>query len=148
MAAGNTSAVFQMESAGMKRLITRLKPENFAELTDLVTLYRPGPISSGMVDNYIDCKQGGKKVTYLVPELEDILKPTYGVILYQEQVMKIAEKLAGYTMVEADGLRKDMFKKIPEVIAEQRKRFVAGAVKNNIPNCNFRPLKAYLNSCI
>ncbi len=133
LAVGDTSAVFLMESTGMKHLITRLKPENFVELTALVALYRPGPMSSGMVDDYIDCKQGRKELTYLVPELEEILRPTYGVILYQEQVMKIAEKLAGYTMVEADSLRKAMFKKIPEVIAKQRQQFVDGAVKNNIP---------------
>ena len=133
LAAGDTSAVFLMESAGMKRLITLLKPQTFVELTALVALYRPGPMSSGMVEDYIDCKHGRKEVTYLVPELEEILKPTYGVMLYQEQVMKIAEKLAGYTLVEADGLRKDMVKKIPKVIAKQRKRFVSGAVKNNIP---------------
>ena len=133
LAAGDTSAVFQMESDGMKYLITRLKPEDFVELTALVALYRPGPMSSGMVEDYIDCKHGRKEVTYLVPELEEILKPTYGVMLYQEQVMKIAEKLAGYNLVEADGLRKDMVKKIPKFITNQRKQFVDGAVKNNIP---------------
>ena len=133
LAAGDTSAVFQMESDGMKRLITLLKPQTFAELTALVALYRPGSLSSGMLEDYIDCKHGRKEVTYLVPELEEILKPTYGVILYQEQVMKIAEKLAGYNLVEADGLRKDMVKKIPKVVANQRKQFVDGAVKNNIP---------------
>ena len=133
LAAGDTSAVFQMESSGMKDLIILLKPENFVEMTALVALYRPGPMISGMVDDYINCKHGRKEVTFLVPELEEILKPTYGVILYQEQVMKIAGQLANYSMAEADGLRKAMFQKIPEVIAKQLKRFVDGAVKNNIP---------------
>ncbi|MEZ4567622.1 MAG: DNA polymerase III subunit alpha, partial [Desulfobacterales bacterium] len=133
LAAGDTSAVFQLESTGMKDLIIRLKPENFAEVTALVALYRPGPMGSGMVDDYVDCKHGRRKVTYLVPELESILKPTYGVILYQEQVMKIASQLANYSMAEADGLRKAMGKKIPEVMAKQLDRFVDGAVDNNIP---------------
>ena len=133
LSAGDTSAVFQLESTGMKDLIIRLKPENFAEVTALVALYRPGPMGSGMVDDYVDCKHGRRKVTYLVPELESILKPTYGVILYQEQVMKIASQLANYSMAEADGLRKAMGKKIPEVMAKQLDRFVDGAVKNNIP---------------
>ena len=90
LSAGDTSAVFQLESSGMKDLIIRLKPENFAEVTALVALYRPGPMGSGMVDDYVACKHGRRKVVYLVPELEPILKQTYGVILYQEQVMKIA----------------------------------------------------------
>ncbi len=133
LAAGDTSAVFQLESTGMKDLIIRLKPENFAEVTALVALYRPGPMGSGMVDDYVDCKHGRREVSYLVPELAPILKPTYGVILYQEQVMKIASQLANYSMAEADGLRKAMGKKIPEVMAKQLDRFVDGAVKNNIP---------------
>ncbi|MBC2715002.1 MAG: DNA polymerase III subunit alpha [Desulfobacteraceae bacterium] len=133
LAAGDTSAVFQLESTGMKELIIDLKPENFSEVTALVALYRPGPMGSGMVKDYVDCKHKRRKVTYLVPELEPILKPTYGVILYQEQVMKIAGQLANYSMAEADGLRKAMGKKIPEVMAEQLDRFVDGAVQNNIP---------------
>ena len=132
LAAGDTSAVFQLESSGMKDLIIRLRPENFAEVTALVALYRPGPMGSGMVEDYVECKHGRREVSYLVPELESILKPTYGVILYQEQVMKIASQLASYSMAEADGLRKAMGKKIPEVMAKQLDRFVDGAVKNNI----------------
>ena len=133
LAAGDTSAVFQLESTGMKDLIIDLKPENFAEVTALVALYRPGPMGSGMVKDYVDCKHKRQEVTYLVPELESILKPTYGVILYQEQVMKIASQLANYSMAEADVLRKVMGKKIPEIMAEQLDRFVDGAVKNKIP---------------
>ncbi|RJP93975.1 MAG: DNA polymerase III subunit alpha [Desulfobacteraceae bacterium] len=132
LSAGDTSAVFQLESSGMRDLIIRLKPENFAEVTALVALYRPGPMGSGMVDDYVACKHGRKPV-YLVPELEPILNQTYGVILYQEQVMKIAGDLAGFSMAEADGLRKAMGKKIPEDMAKQLDRFVEGAVKNGIP---------------
>lgn len=117
----------------MKDLIIRLKPENFAEVTALVALYRPGPMGSGMVDDYVECKHGRREVQYMVPELEPILNSTYGVILYQEQVMRIASQLANYSMAEADGLRKAMGKKIPEVMAKQLDRFVDGAVQNNIP---------------
>ncbi|MDO9262716.1 MAG: DNA polymerase III subunit alpha, partial [Desulfosalsimonadaceae bacterium] len=130
---GDTSAVFQLESSGMRDLVIRLKPDNFAQITALVALYRPGPMGSGMVDDYVECKHGRKPVTYLVPELEPILNPTYGVILYQEQVMQIAGDLASFSMAEADGLRKAMGKKIPEDMAKQLDRFVEGAVKNGIP---------------
>jgi len=130
--AGDTSAVFQLESTGMKDLIIRLKPESFAEVTALVALYRPGPMGSGMVDDYVECKHGRREVQYLVPELEPILNPTNGVILYQEQVMKIASELASFSMAEADVLRKAMGKKIPAVMAKHLDRFVDGAVKNNI----------------
>ncbi|PIP37538.1 MAG: DNA polymerase III subunit alpha [Desulfobacterales bacterium CG23_combo_of_CG06-09_8_20_14_all_51_8] len=133
LAAGDTSAVFQLESSGMKNLIIDLKPENFSEVTALVALYRPGPMGSGMVDDYVNCKHGRKTVIYLVPQLEPILRSTYGVILYQEQVMKIANDVAGFTMAEADSLRKAMGKKDPEVMADQMGRFVEGAVKNSIP---------------
>jgi DNA polymerase-3 subunit alpha len=132
LAAGDTSAVFQLESTGMKDLIIRLKPETFAEVTALVALYRPGPMGSGMVDDYVECKHGRRDVQYLVPELEPILNPTNGVILYQEQVMKIASELANFSMAEADDLRKAMGKKIPAVMAKHLDRFVDGAVKNNI----------------
>jgi len=133
LAAGDTSAVFQLESTGMKDLIIRLKPETFADVTALVALYRPGPMGSGMVDDYVECKHGRRDVQYLVPELEPILNPTHGVILYQEQVMKIASELASFSMAQADDLRKAMGKKIPAVMAKHLDRFVDGAVKNNIP---------------
>ncbi len=133
LSSGDTTGVFQLESAGMKDLVTRLKPENFADVTALVALYRPGPKGSGMMDDYVDRKHGRKAVTYLVNELEPILNDTYGVVLYQEQVMKIASLLADYSMAEADILRSAMGKKNAGVMAEHRERFVKGAMKNNIP---------------
>ncbi|MBT4365187.1 MAG: DNA polymerase III subunit alpha, partial [Desulfobacteraceae bacterium] len=105
---GDTIGVFQLESSGMKDLLVKLKPENFGDVTALVALYRPGPMGSGMVDDFVERKHGRKSVEYTVPELEDILNETYGVILYQEQVMKIAGSLAKYSMAEADDLRKAM----------------------------------------
>jgi DNA polymerase-3 subunit alpha len=133
LASGDTTGVFQLESTGMKDLMIRLKPEKFADVTALVALYRPGPIESGMVNDFVERKHGRKGVEYLVPELEAILEETYGVILYQEQVMKIAGKLADYSMAEADGLRKAMGKKIAEKLARERERFLEGAAGNNIP---------------
>ncbi|MGD9367081.1 MAG: DNA polymerase III subunit alpha [Desulfobacteraceae bacterium] len=130
LAAGDTTGVFQLESSGMKDLLVRLKPENFDEVTALVALYRPGPLDSGMVDDFVERKHGRKEVAYMIDDLEPILKDTYGVIVYQEQVMKIAGALASYTMAEADGLRKAMGKKIAAMMAEHRERFVKGAVKN------------------
>ncbi len=133
LCAGDTTGVFQLESSGMKNLLVRLKPADFADVTALVALYRPGPLDSGMVDTYVARKHGREKVEYLVPELEPILKETYGVILYQEQVMKIAGALASYTMAEADGLRKAMGKKIQKIMEEHRDLFMKGSTKNNIP---------------
>ncbi len=130
LAAGDTTGVFQLESSGMKDLLVRLRPENFDEVTALVALYRPGPLDSGMVDDFVERKHGRKEVAYMISDLEPILKDTYGVIVYQEQVMKIAGALASYTMAEADGLRKAMGKKIAAMMAEHRERFVKGAVKN------------------
>ncbi|MBW1894604.1 MAG: DNA polymerase III subunit alpha [Deltaproteobacteria bacterium] len=130
---GDTAGVFQLESAGMKNLLVKLKPEDFADVTALVALYRPGPLDSGMVDDFVERKHGREPVKYLVPELEPILKETYGVILYQEQVMKIAGTLANYSMADADGLRKAMGKKIVEMMAEHRNLFMKGATENNIP---------------
>ncbi|MFW6297435.1 MAG: DNA polymerase III subunit alpha, partial [Desulfosalsimonas sp.] len=132
LSAGSTTGVFQLESSGMKDLLVRMKPESFAEVTALVALYRPGPMGSGMHDDYVERKHGRKPVEYLIPELEPVLNVTYGVILYQEQVMKIAGQVANYSMAEADSLRKAMGKKIPEVMAEHRDRFVKGAVENGI----------------
>jgi DNA polymerase-3 subunit alpha len=127
-----TTAVFQLESDGMKELIGRLIPDSFAEIIALVALYRPGPLDSGMVDTYVECKHGRKEPDYLHVDLEEILKPTYGVILYQEQVMKIAQVLSGYSLGAADILRKAMGKKILEVMTQQRKVFVDGAIENNV----------------
>ena len=130
--ASNTTAVFQLESRGMKDLIKRLQPDCFEDIVALVALFRPGPLQSGMVDDFIDRKHGRQKVEYPHPSLEPILKPTYGTILYQEQVMQISQVLAGYTLGGADLLRRAMGKKKPEVMAEQRSIFEDGAVANNV----------------
>ncbi|MGC6404046.1 MAG: DNA polymerase III subunit alpha [Candidatus Comchoanobacterales bacterium] len=127
-----TEGVFQLESRGMKELIKRLKPDCFEDLVALVALFRPGPLQSGMVDDFVDRKHGRAKVTYLHPALAPILQTTYGVILYQEQVMKIAQDLAGYTLGEADLLRRAMGKKKPEEMQKQRTIFMQGAKKNNV----------------
>ncbi|MCJ8500798.1 DNA polymerase III subunit alpha [Desulfatitalea alkaliphila] len=130
LSVGDTTGVFQLESSGMKDLLVRMKPECFADVTALVALYRPGPLDSGMVDDFVERKHGRKTVEYMLPELAPILEETYGVIVYQEQVMKIASALASYTMAEADGLRKAMGKKNVAMMAEHRERFVKGAVAN------------------
>jgi len=124
-----TTAVFQLESRGMKDLIKRLQPDSFEDLVALVALFRPGPLQSGMVDDFIARKHGDQNavIDFLHPELEPVLKPTYGVILYQEQVMQIAQVLAGYTLGGADLLRRAMGKKKPEEMAKQREVFVGGA---------------------
>ena len=118
----------------MKDLLVRLKPECFDDITALVALYRPGPLDSGMVDDFVERKHGRKRVEYLHPRWSRSCKETYGVIVYQEQVMKIASVLASYSMAEADGLRKAMGKKIAAMMAEQRDRFVKGAVENGRPD--------------
>lgn len=128
----DTTGVFQLESSGMRDILVRLQPENFADVVALVALYRPGPLESGMVENYIRGKHGQIEITYDVAALRPILAPTYGVILYQEQVMKIASVLANYTLGEADILRRAMGKKIPQVMAQQRDRFLSGAKANQI----------------
>ena len=127
-----TTAVFQVESRGMKELIHRLQPDCFEEIIALVALFRPGPLQSGMVDDFIDRKHGRARVVYPHPDLEPILKPTYGVILYQEQVMQIAQVLANYTLGAADLLRRAMGKKKPEEMAQQRAIFTAGAVARGV----------------
>jgi DNA polymerase-3 subunit alpha len=124
--ASMTTAVFQLESSGMKDLIRRLQPDNFEDIVALVALFRPGPLQSGMVDDFIARKHGAQ-IKYPHPELEPILKPTYGIILYQEQVMQIAQVLAGYTLGGADMLRRAMGKKKPEEMAKQRSIFLEGA---------------------
>jgi len=131
-----TTAVFQLESRGMKDLIRRLGPDSFEEIIALVALFRPGPLQSGMVDDFVDRKHGRSVVEYPHPALEVILKPTYGVILYQEQVMQIAQVLAGYTLGGADMLRRAMGKKKPEEMEKQRAIFTEGAVANNVDRGN------------
>lgn len=122
-----TTAVFQLESRGMKDLVRRLQPDCFEDIVALVALYRPGPLQSGMVDDFINRKHGRAPVDYMHPDLEPVLRPTYGVILYQEQVMQIAQVLAGYSLGEADLLRRAMGKKKPEEMAKQREKFLEGA---------------------
>jgi DNA polymerase-3 subunit alpha len=129
-----TTAVFQLESRGMKDLIRRLQPDCFEDIVALVALFRPGPLQSGMVDDFINRKHGRSDgpIDYLHPSLEPVLKPTYGVILYQEQVMQIAQVLAGYTLGGADLLRRAMGKKKAEEMAQQRSIFVSGAVARGV----------------
>ncbi len=126
-----TTAVFQLESSGIKDIIKKLKPDKFDDIVALVALYRPGPLQSGMVDDFI-LRKHGARVDYFHPDLEPILKQTYGVILYQEQVMQIAQVLAGYTLGGADLLRRAMGKKKPEEMAQQREIFISGTTKRGV----------------
>ncbi len=128
----DTDGVFQVESAGMTELVGKFKPRFFKELIPIVALYRPGPLGSGMVDDYVSRKHGLTKVEYLIPELEEILSETLGVIVYQDQVLQIANRIAGYSLGEADLLRRAMGKKKPEEMEKQRERFVTGAVERKI----------------
>jgi DNA polymerase-3 subunit alpha len=132
LARGETAGVFQLESSGMRSILRELKPEVFEDIIALVALYRPGPLGSGMVEDFVKNKHGRKKAKYLHPKLEPVLKSTYGVIVYQEQVMRIASDLAGFTLGEADLLRRAMGKKKPEIIAGLRSKFVEGAKHNDI----------------
>ncbi|NEX21618.1 DNA polymerase III subunit alpha [Thiorhodococcus mannitoliphagus] len=127
-----TTAVFQLESRGMKELIKKLQPDNFGDITALVALFRPGPLQSGMVDDFIDRKHGRADVAYPHPDLEPILKPTYGIILYQEQVMQIAQVLAGYSLGGADLLRRAMGKKKQSEMDKQRAIFMEGSGKRGV----------------
>jgi len=133
---GLTSGVFQFESHGMRDVLRHYKPTAVEDLTALNALYRPGPIQGGMVEDFIERKWGRKKIEYELPELETILKETLGVIVYQEQVMQVANRLAGYSLGEADLLRRAMGKKDPEAMAKQRERFVRGATERG-----FQPKK-------
>ena len=128
-----TSGIFQFESSGMRDMLRRYKPERLEELTALTALFRPGPIQGGMTDEFIERKWGRRKVEYMLPEIEPVLKETMGVIVYQEQVMQIANVLANYSLGEADMLRRAMGKKNPEEMAKQRDRFVGGAVEQGHP---------------
>lgn len=126
---GKTAGVFQLESSGMTELVKQITPRNFEEIIPLVALFRPGPLGSGMVEDFIIRKHGRKKIEYLHPDLEGILEETFGVILYQEQVMKIASLMAGFSLGEADLLRRAMSKKKADVIASEKNHFVEGAVE-------------------
>ncbi len=129
---GRTTGVFQLESSGMRDLLMRLQPERFEDLIALVALFRPGPLGSGMVEDFIQRKRGNRKIQYEIPQLKEILDETYGVILYQEQVMRIAHKLAGFSMAEADVLRKAMGKKLKEQMEAFKNKFIEGAKTNGI----------------
>ncbi|MDF1555586.1 MAG: DNA polymerase III subunit alpha [Deferrisomatales bacterium] len=129
---GETTGVFQLESEGMKELMKKLRPSTFGDIIALVALYRPGPLGSGMVDDFIRRKHGEIPVTYPLPELEPILKDTYGVIVYQEQVMKIAQVLADYSLGEADLLRRAMGKKVAAEMEQQKSRFLEGASRRKV----------------
>ena len=124
--------VFQLESTGMQQLLLKLKPNTFEDVIALVALFRPGPLGSGMVDDFVERKHGRQEIDYPLPQLEPVLKDTYGTILYQEQVQKIASVLANYSLGEADLLRRAMGKKKPEEMAKQKSRFVSGCKNNNI----------------
>ncbi|HUI45696.1 MAG TPA: DNA polymerase III subunit alpha [Nitrospirota bacterium] len=129
---GETAGIFQLESSGMRDIVIKMKPNVFEDLIALVALYRPGPLGSGMVDDFIKRKKGSTRITYELPQLEPILKDTYGVIVYQEQVMQIARTLAGYSLGGADLLRRAMGKKDPEVMAKEKVPFLKGAEKQGI----------------
>lgn len=127
-----TAGVFQMESGGMTNLVRDLRPQGFDDLIPVVALYRPGPLGSGMVSDFIERRHGRRSIEYMLPQLEPILKDTFGVILYQEQVMQIASVIGGFSLGQADLLRRAMGKKKHEVLAAQRKAFIDGAVQNQV----------------
>jgi DNA polymerase III subunit alpha len=129
---GKTDAIFQFESSGMQDICRKLKPKSIEDLSALNALYRPGPIDGGMVDDFIQRHHGKKSVRYIVPEMKEILDTTQGVIVYQEQAMHLAQRLAGYTMAEADSLRKAMGKKNRQEMAQQEQKFIEGAVTRGI----------------
>ncbi len=127
MQAGNTTAVFQLESQGMRRLLVKLEPDRFDDIIAVLALYRPGPLGSGMVDDFIKRKKGEADINYFHPDLQECLEPTYGVIVYQEQVMQISQTIGGYTLGGADLLRRAMGKKKPEEMAKHKNLFMDGA---------------------
>lgn len=129
---GRTDAVFQFESSGMQEICRKLKPEELEDLSALNALYRPGPLDGGMVDDFIARRRGEKAVRYLIPEMKDILSNTYGVLVYQEQIMQLAQKLAGYSLGEADLMRRAMGKKKREEMAVHEEKFIKGAIDRGI----------------
>ena len=145
LSSGKTMAVFQLESSGMRELIKRLKPTKFEEITALLALYRPGPLNSGMDKEFVDRKHGKSPVTYPHELLEPVLEETYGVIVYQEQVMEAAKVLAGFSLGQADILRRAMGKKKKEEMEEQREIFVKGCVNNNISSKNAEQIFDLIN---
>jgi len=138
---GETSGLFQLDTGGgIRELCMRLKPRSISELSAISAMYRPGPLDSGVTDEYVDRVNQKKPVTYLIPELEPILKDTYGLLIYQEQAMRIATDLAGYTLEEADNLRKAIGKKKPEDMAKEEKRLISGMEKKGIPSSKARTI--------
>ncbi len=130
---GDLAGIFQLEtSAGMRQVARDMKPSNMEDISALIALYRPGPLDSGMIEKFIDCKNGKTSITYMTPKLEPILKDTYGQIVYQEQIMQIAQSLGGYTLGQADLLRRAMGKKLPEEMEKQRAQFTDGCAKNSV----------------
>ncbi|MFQ5953095.1 MAG: DNA polymerase III subunit alpha, partial [Candidatus Omnitrophota bacterium] len=132
LSGAETAGVFQLESGGMRDLLRKIRPEKFEDLIAILALYRPGPMGSGMLDEFIKRKQGEIQVKYDHPALEPILRETYGIIVFQEQVMQIVSTLAGFSMAEADNVRKVMSKKIPEAMTKLKEKFLKGAGENNI----------------
>src|SRR5262249_4895529 len=132
IAHGDTTGVFQLESSGFKELLKKLKPDCFEDIIAAGALYRPGPLEGGMVDDFINRKHGRTRVTYSHPALEPILKDTYGVIVYQEQVMQISSALAGYSLGQADLLRRAMGKKKKEAMEKEKAKFLEGAKKTGV----------------
>lgn len=141
---GHTLGIFQMESRGMRELLRMLKPSRFEDLIAVNALYRPGPLSSGMHIDFVKRKHGEAPITYMLPELEEILEETYGTIVYQEQIMQIAARVAGFSLGEADLLRRAMGKKKPEVMAQMKARFVEGAVERGVPRDKAEALFEYI----
>lgn len=137
---GDTYGVFQLESSGMTKLVAGLAPQNYRDLVPLVALYRPGPLGTGMVDEFVECRHGRKQIKYIHPMLEPILKETYGVILYQEQVMKIVQVLGGFSLGEADLVRRAMGHKEQDVLNAQENKFVKGCIANGIEESTARQI--------
>ena len=145
-AEGRTDAVFQFESSGMQEICRKLKPKNIEDLAALNALYRPGPLDGGMVDEFILRHHGKKTVRYLVPEMKEILSNTYGIIVYQEQIMQLAQTLAGYTLSEADLMRRAMGKKKREEMAVHEEKFISGAIERGLSRKRFR--RFFLNGTV
>lgn len=129
---GDLEGIFQLESSGMRQVVQKLKPDNIEDISSILALYRPGPLDAGLVDKFIDRKHGREEISYEHPLLEPILKETYGVLVYQEQIMKVAQDLAGYSLGQADLLRRAMGKKKPEEMQKHREKFLDGSAKNGI----------------
>src|SRR5437868_6529732 len=140
LAQGHTEAIFQFESSGMSEICRKLKPKSIEDLSALNALYRPGPLDGGMVDDFIDRYHGKKPVEYLTPEMEGILQNTYGILVYQEQIMQLAQRLGGYSLGEADLMRRAMGKKKREEMAVHEEKFIGGCVKNKIPKKKAREI--------